>query len=1267
MNSRHFSSVSRLSKRLSSALLSPLSETAAILIACTTLSTAQTVQTLSPESNGSPAAAGDLALQITYDVDVSVGSGNVTITDLDTFNVVASFDIADPADATVSGNTVTFATFTAIGGAQYNVEAPAGFVVATAGGALAPGLGFNPGDGIWVFEVVAPDTTGPAIVSLSPQNGFGASVSPALTVTFDENLTLSTDPWTIEVYDVTAGQVLESFSETDTGSVTTLSTGLSISFSGNLEFNNEYRVTASAGVVTDGAGNPSAEITSGDWQFTTGGAFAGGQVVISQVFGGGGNAGAPVRNDYVELYNRSSTVISLEGWAVQYTSRAGSNWGVTPLSGSIQPGGYYLVQQSAGSNTTASPLPTPDATGTSTMSGTGGKVALTNLTDALTVADPFTAGVTSLSDFVGYGTAAAFEGSAATPSVGNTLAAFRKVNGSQDTNDNAADFASAAPAPRNGSSPTFVPGNDGSGIASITNVTPTAGILQGKGIFPSDTAAQTLQVDLTGTLADVEIDTVEIDVPADFGTLAESNISISGAGAGTGSAALSGQTITVSGVALTTAEALVVTIADLTTPDVGTVPADGGERTFTVRTSTAGGSPTELVASPSVTIAVPVANLAELRTFDPSDKTFLIPSEVLVTFFDPALSFRNQHYVQDSSAGILIDDSPFKLGASYDLGDGLTNLLGKISTFNGILQFNPALATPSASSIGNEPQPIVATLAELTASPETYESRLVRVNAVTFQDSAGSFVNNIEGVLVQGGDTFGLSPFTGADYIGTAIPSASLDLVGISRPLLDGVNSGVSPRTLADFIGDNIFPDPGNGSGLASATNSSPAAGSLTGSTVFPSLTASQTVQLNLNGTLAATTIETIEIDVPADFGTLSGANVSISGAAAGTGSASLTGRTITVSGVAMTDADFLVVSIAGLTTPDVSTDPNDDGRRTFAVRTAVSAGTPRALAALPQARIAIPVADLATLRAVALPSTKAYLIPNEAIVAYVASGNFRNQHYIQDSTAGILIDDQPVTLGTSYLAGDGLTNLVGGISSFGGMLQFTPIAATTNIASSGNTTVPIGVTLAELTANPLTYQSRLIKVSGVTFQDPTGNFANNDSRILVQGSDPFGFRTFFNSDYSGAPIPASSVDVVGIVHTVSDVSYLSSRALSDITEAETGGDPIYQDFADQFAGGQTDPNLDFDGDGVRNGLEYLFGVNSAGVTPTQQIVDGAITWPIDPARTDVGFVVETSGNLVDWDPVLVGDLDLTDPNSVRFVVPTGTQPLFVRIGATFQ
>lgn len=178
-------------------------------------------------------------------------------------------------------------------------------------------------------------------------------------------------------------------------------------------------------------------------------------VLISQLYGGGGNTGAAYKQDYIELYNRSSTSQSLVGWSVQYASATGTSWSSTALSGAIGAGKYYLVAMST-AGTTGSALPTPDATGGTAMAAAAGKVALVNSTTALSGGNP--SGTSGLQDLVGYGsTANGYEGSGPTPAPSATLAVLRGASGATDTDNNAADFATGTPNPRNGGSVSAAP------------------------------------------------------------------------------------------------------------------------------------------------------------------------------------------------------------------------------------------------------------------------------------------------------------------------------------------------------------------------------------------------------------------------------------------------------------------------------------------------------------------------------------------------------------------------------------------------------------------------------------------------------------------------------------------------------------------------------------------------------------------------------------------------------------------------------------------
>ncbi|TCO51520.1 hypothetical protein EV646_101511 [Kribbella antiqua] len=167
-------------------------------------------------------------------------------------------------------------------------------------------------------------------------------------------------------------------------------------------------------------------------------------VLITEVYGGGGNSGAPYTNDFIELTNNSAAAVDVSGWSVQYASATGGSWQVTKLSGSIAPGAVYLVQEGAGAGA-GQPMPTPDVTGTILMSATAGKVALVTNQTALACGTTCHA-ADGVKDYVGYGATANDSETSPAPGLSNTTSATRKVP-TTDTDNNSADFAAANPSP----------------------------------------------------------------------------------------------------------------------------------------------------------------------------------------------------------------------------------------------------------------------------------------------------------------------------------------------------------------------------------------------------------------------------------------------------------------------------------------------------------------------------------------------------------------------------------------------------------------------------------------------------------------------------------------------------------------------------------------------------------------------------------------------------------------------------------------------------
>jgi uncharacterized protein YdeI (BOF family) len=188
-------------------------------------------------------------------------------------------------------------------------------------------------------------------------------------------------------------------------------------------------------------------------------------IVISQVYGAGGNSGALFNKDFIELYNPTDQPVTLDGWTVQYASASGTSWGSTSLSGVIPGYGYYLITQAGGAN--GAELPASDVAGTTTMAAGAGKVKLVDA-DKKQI------------DLVGFGTtASAFEGSGPTPAPSASKSVQRRpyanvipepgLGNAWDSDDNALDFVAAAPVPKNSTSPAEPPMESDTSLQPVGN------------------------------------------------------------------------------------------------------------------------------------------------------------------------------------------------------------------------------------------------------------------------------------------------------------------------------------------------------------------------------------------------------------------------------------------------------------------------------------------------------------------------------------------------------------------------------------------------------------------------------------------------------------------------------------------------------------------------------------------------------------------------------------------------------------------------------
>ena len=181
-------------------------------------------------------------------------------------------------------------------------------------------------------------------------------------------------------------------------------------------------------------------------------------------------------------------------------------------------------------------------------------------------------------------------------------------------------------------------------------------------------------------------------------------------------------------------------------------------------------------------------------------------------------------------------------------------------------------------------------------------------------------------------------------------------------------------------------------------------------------------------------------------------------------------------------------------------------------------------------------VANIATLRQ---HTSGFYRLTGEAVLTLKTAT--RNAKYIQDATAGILIDDAVGVITTVYNPGDGITGVTGTLAVFNGMLQFTPVADPGAATSTGNTVVPVVVPLAEIINHP----AKLVTVKNAIITG-TGNFVASTNYNLNGAANPVLRVAYADLPYVGQPIPTTEQDITGVVLVFNTTAQLVPRTLAD-------------------------------------------------------------------------------------------------------------------------
>ena len=286
---------------------------------------------------------------------------------------------------------------------------------------------------------MTPGDNAPTVDSTTPANGASnVAVGSNITITFSESVWAANGAFSLDCGGPRTFTVSGSPSST-----------LTLDPDSDLPFATVCTVNITASGITDSDGNdpPDNLASNTSISFTTEAPPVTSDIVISQIYAGGGNTSAIYQNDYVELFNRGAVTVDTTGWTLQYAAATGSGWDFnkTPLGGSIAPGEYYLIKLASGGAPGAA-LPDENVNGPINMSAGQGKIALVasfaSLTGNCPVLHP------SVKDFVGWGSADCSEGPTKAPSSSNTTALFRLGGGATDTNVNGNNFVTGAPLAR---------------------------------------------------------------------------------------------------------------------------------------------------------------------------------------------------------------------------------------------------------------------------------------------------------------------------------------------------------------------------------------------------------------------------------------------------------------------------------------------------------------------------------------------------------------------------------------------------------------------------------------------------------------------------------------------------------------------------------------------------------------------------------------------------------------------------------------------------
>lgn len=514
----------------------------------------------------------------------------------------------------------------------------------------------------------------------------------------------------------------------------------------------------------------------------------------------------------------------------------------------------------------------------------------------------------------------------------------------------------------------------------------------------------------------------------------------------------------------------------------------------------------------STTLVKNAASISELRSLYTDDgEMFRITGDVLISYIFVDGSNKTV-FIQDENSAITINDNLGKLSDTYKAGDKLKDIMGTLKKSFGTFSFESMEGEGKLVSENNPVTPTTVTLEDLKATPVNYEARLIKVEKASFYNRANENDGKFSDVtseqanknkIRQNGTEIELWVRKGVDFVGNTIPAIA-DVTGIST---SGSGTLIAPRAAADIV-------------------ESVAVITLTGSPTFGEVYTGNTYTKTIN-----VKAENLIADI-----TLSGMT---------TGELSASTTTVTKAQAEAAGGFDVVLTLT----------PADLDEYMDVVMFDSEGAAQKKVTAFWEAKELVTATSITDLRAkyAAYPTEEEakaaiFNLTGEVIVSYVYTDGSKKSLYTFDNEAGITIYDAFGDLTTIYTAGDAIKDLMGTIEKNAkGTLSFIPKADFGAPVSQGNTVTPVVATLAELQANPGTYEARLVKVERITFPDMEndGVFTAGTNNKISQSETNAVMRVFNGADFIGSDIPQLAT-IIG-VSTEGDGTVIAPRTNNDI------------------------------------------------------------------------------------------------------------------------